>query len=388
MQRGICFFIINILILALSTSLLSATTNQNDELQSNIKKTLSNSAEYYRGVYEWPTLAISYSTENVFANATANDSNNHTDNEAIYGIGSCTKSMAATLLAKEIEKGTLHWKMNLEEVFQVINQNAKKPLHLAEEFKEVRLESILTHTGYIADPYPVLDENMNKSIEHYLENGIPSEPAHNSPEFKYSSIGYSIVAYISERLNHKRWDYLIKENLFEPLGMQNCLVQPKVFENPPDHFLKLEKLIAPSFYEGALEDLHGANHLEKANLAGGAAVFCSLRDWNKYMRFLINGHNGETPEHKKLIWKKETFEHLFLTNHPHNYTFGGWQSGDGLHYHNGSNGAYISQGRLNLKTREVVLTVTNTSLAGDFGSLHWIGDQVLEAVHALHPVED
>lgn len=48
------------------------------------------------------------------------------------------------------------------------------------------------------------------------------EPLHQfRTRFHYSYINYALVTYISEKLGEKRWEDLIQEELFQPLGMDS-----------------------------------------------------------------------------------------------------------------------------------------------------------------------
>lgn len=47
----------------------------------------------------------------------------------------------------------------------------------------------------------------------------PLDPFRTS--FHYSYMNYALVTYISEKLGGKRWEDLIQEELFQPLGMDS-----------------------------------------------------------------------------------------------------------------------------------------------------------------------
>jgi len=56
-----------------------------------------------------------------------------------FHLGSCTKSMTATMIATLVEEGKLKWETTVGEVF------ADVPMH--EQWKGVRLEQLLTNSA-------------------------------------------------------------------------------------------------------------------------------------------------------------------------------------------------------------------------------------------------
>src|SRR5688572_5245588 len=57
----------------------------------------------------------------------------------LFHLGSCTKSMTATMIATLVEEGKLKWETTVGEVF------ADVPMH--EQWKSVRLEQLLTNSS-------------------------------------------------------------------------------------------------------------------------------------------------------------------------------------------------------------------------------------------------
>lgn len=54
-----------------------------------------------------------------------------------------------------------------------------------------------------------------------------------------------------------------------------------------------------------------------------------------------------------------------------------WELDEGnFNYHDGSNGGYLSIGKLNLKTREVVLVSTNSNIDWNFWIIHHVAELV------------
>lgn len=293
------------------------------------------------------------------------------ENQPLFGIGSCTKAMSAALMIKNIELGILSWESTIGDVASVIKERGEPELKVSDSLKKVRIESLLTHTGGVPDYFAYEEQNFEKSIEYYLETNT----GENVATFGYSSLGYSIIAYLSSRLAGKRYDILLRENLFDPLEIKSCLVQTGVFPNPPAIDAEnAKRIIGPGLTEAT----------EPFNAAGGAAVFCSLTDWEKFARYLVNGYHGEAKPSKLLLENKASYEQIFQEKEPHNYTYGAWSEVDGTYSHNGSNGTYYAFAEIDVESREVTLVATN-SLPWEFGPLYYVAAELRKFFHPNVP---
>src|ERR1035437_364405 len=66
----------------------------------------------------------------------------------VFHIGSCTKSMTATLAAMLIEEGKLRWDSTIAEVFPELKHN------MAKQYESVTVEQLLTHRGGVPGAPP------------------------------------------------------------------------------------------------------------------------------------------------------------------------------------------------------------------------------------------
>jgi CubicO group peptidase (beta-lactamase class C family) len=351
------------------------------------QKLIETKVEEFRKLYKVPGLAAAYSKGDDFFSAASGVRNaeepldsleNQLSDNSIFGIGSCTKSMTATMLAKNVDNGLLKWTSTLGEVVALLNgRSPERPIRISAQLANLTLDSLLTHTAGIPDGYDFLTDKFEESTEHFLEHGAGIM----SDEFHYSTLDYSVLAYLTARLANKRWDKLMREDLFGPLGMHRCLIQPGVFSPETHGDTILKKLIPFAHYNNVPEFFNTPNHLEKANVVGGAGVFCPLSDWKKYMNYFLLGKKGKLRVRNDLPWKKETFAHLFENRNPVNYTYGGWESYNdtGFYFHPGGNGAYLAVGGVNLETEEITLIASNSDKM-DFGGLYWMLEEIVKAL--------
>lgn len=67
---------------------------------------------------------------------------------------------------------------------------------------------------------PYIESVHPPSIKSVHPSYIKSVPPFRT-YFLYSDMNYALVTYISEKLGEKRWEDLIHEELFQPLGMDS-----------------------------------------------------------------------------------------------------------------------------------------------------------------------
>ncbi|HXH31808.1 MAG TPA: serine hydrolase domain-containing protein [Bacteriovoracaceae bacterium] len=230
-----------------------------------------------------------------------------------FHIGSCTKSMTATVVGTFIEDGQLSWTSKLSDLLP--------ELEFHPSMKEVTFEMLLAHrSGLVKDPSSEIYARLKKletsqARKETAEIFLKSEPKLSPGAWNYSNIGYIIAGYILERISGKSWEMLLSERVFSKLGMSSCGFGPtsvadsETVSNPWGHYLEDGKLIPIHFDNAAFYGPAGTVH-------------CSLQDWNKYLSIHTAGFKGSDG-----FLKAETFKKLH-TRYPEEgetYTYGGWR---------------------------------------------------------------
>ena len=142
-----------------------------------------------------------------------------------WHIGSCTKSMTATLAAMLVEDGKIWWETKIGSVFPEWGDTMEPDWH------NVTLEHLLAHRGGVpTEPPPNLWQNAWRAI------GTPTEQrldfvrglllrrpvAKPGEKMIYSNQGYAIAGAMLERAAGRPWELLLRERLFQPLGMTSA----------------------------------------------------------------------------------------------------------------------------------------------------------------------
>lgn len=147
-----------------------------------------------------------------------------------WHLGSCTKSMTATLAATFVEEGAITWESTLSEIFG-------KEVKMRAEYESVTLGMLLANRSGISGNLPnsvydsiettapvgdLKDRDLLKQRAQYVEAVLNFEPS-STPGSKneYSNSGFVVAGAMLEQVAGKPWERLIEERLFKPLGMTN-----------------------------------------------------------------------------------------------------------------------------------------------------------------------
>jgi CubicO group peptidase (beta-lactamase class C family) len=228
-----------------------------------------------------------------------------------FHLGSCTKAMTATLVAKFVERGLFAWKTKLSTLLP--------HLKFDESLKDLSIEALLSHhSGLSANPEPALAKKLRRLKVQPARREIAkvylSQKSEFSPnDFHYSNVGYIILGHVLEHLTKKSWEELMSTELFKPLEMRSCGfgVTSSAREKSPTQ--PWGHTIIGGNKTALQEDnypLYGPS----------GTVHCNLLDWQKFIQLHVDGFKGESS-----FLKPETFKKLHSTpKASESYTFGGW----------------------------------------------------------------
>jgi CubicO group peptidase (beta-lactamase class C family) len=329
-MRLILLAVLSVFAIGHTIAAVSPTTN-----------TPNNSLEAIRKKYELPALALVVVKDGKICERGAvgvrkyGDATPVTTND-IFHIGSCTKSMTATLTALLIEEGKLRWDTTIAEVFPELKGIMDK------QYETGTVDQLLHHRGGVPGSPPTA-----AWARAWQEKGTPGEqrrefvaavlaqPPEAVPGTKmiYSNQGYAIVGAMLEKISGRDYESLLTEKLFKPLHMETAgFGSPgstgKV-DQPWGHVERLMMTIPVQ-----------ADNPPAVSPAG--RVHCSLDDLARFAMFhLRRGTNG--------LLKPETLARLHAlpkgvnpSDAGESYACGwvvlqrGWAGGTAL-MHNGSN---------------------------------------------------
>jgi CubicO group peptidase (beta-lactamase class C family) len=257
-----------------------------------------------------------------------------------WHIGSCTKSMTATVAAMFVERGEIKWTTTVGETFPELNDTMEP------QWAGVTLEQLLTHRAGAPGEPP---ENLWRNA--WAQQGTPTEqrlqfvrglllrrPA-SAPgtAFLYSNQGYAIAGAMLERVSSQSWETLLTTLLFPACVMPNsgfgAPASPGKVDQPWGHRREGDKLVPVP--PGRQADNPPA-------IGPAGTVHCTIEEFARYAAWHARGERTGTAS-----LKKESFVKLHSPAGGGDYAMGwvvaprGWAGGNAL-THTGSNTMFFA----------------------------------------------
>ncbi|XP_050400127.2 uncharacterized protein LOC126817312 [Patella vulgata] len=213
------------------------------------------------------------------------DSKDKVTNETLFLIASLSKAFAATLVVKLLQKSQYTLQTTVKEI---LGPNFKFADDLRTEYTTV--EDLLSHrTGTPPNNFIRYDNNLtrNNLIKRvrYLEG---SKTFRGS--FIYSNVMYGLITTIAEKLGGKKWEKLVKEEIFDPLEMTSSTFSTTIDYNNSN--------VARGYIKDSGEDtLVSTEFLRRWGLlCGSGCVMVNAVDMTNWMLFHLNGGKNRKGE--------------------------------------------------------------------------------------------
>lgn len=282
----------------------------------------------------------------------------------VWHLASCGKAMTATLAAISVERGELSWTSTIGVVYG--------PANVDPSLRDVTVGQLMQHRSGIRRNF------SSAAYAKFLLPGEPSDqrklavaevlleaPATTVGAFTYSNVGYVVVGDLLERATGKRFEALLRERLFDGLGMSSC-----VFGLP--HDATVSQPWGHRVVGGGAPAL--GNQVDTVAESPAGAMSCSLHDWLKFVVMHVRGERGE-----QTLVSAATMTKLHAPAVGGDYAMGWssyfrtWANGQAL-THAGSIGIYSSVVWAAPSIMEITLAAANQD---DDGA---ITDKALDAV--------
>ena len=236
-----------------------------------------------------------------------------------YHLGSCTKTMTATLAAILVEDGLLDWNST---VFDILGQSIPD---IHSDFRSVTLEQLLAHVGgFATNPPPSVwqqawsDQGRIPETEQRLAFCaalLKDKPAYSpGSKTEYSNQGYAVAGLMMETVAGRSWETLLAEKVFQPLGMESAGFRapgtPNELDQPWGH--RQGAPVPP----GQLADNPDA-------IGPAGTVHASIEDWARFAQY----HLRRQPA--PLLKNEATLDKLHSTlPNSKAHSVGGWLAHD------------------------------------------------------------
>jgi CubicO group peptidase (beta-lactamase class C family) len=222
----------------------------------------------------------------------------------LWHLGSDTKAMTATVIAKLVEQGKLKWDTTLAEIFP------DKASSWPPDFAHITLIELLSHhAGLPANINWRMPEfsgsviqQRKRVVEEASKLTLLSKPG---TEFSYSNLSYVVAAAMAENVTGRPWEELVTDIVFGPLGMTSVgfggTGTPGKLDQPWPHHA-----------DGDPTPKNGPSVDNPPVMAPAGCVHCTLQDWAKFIADQLRGELGAG-----VLLKPETYRKL------HEPPFGG-----------------------------------------------------------------
>ncbi|HVS10801.1 MAG TPA: serine hydrolase domain-containing protein [Planctomycetota bacterium] len=208
--------------------------------------------------------------------------------EERFHLGSCTKAMTATLIARLVEAKELAWDSTVGAAFSDLVPK------MDPAWRAVTLEELLTHRAGAPEELDAgglwrrLRESEASPPEQrrMLVEGVLARPPVAPPgtKFLYSNAGYAIAGAMAERATGKAWEDLMRKQLFEPLGMESAGFgppgKPGTLDQPVGHDRRGKPVGT------------GPKADNPAAIGPAGSVHASLADWARFVAAHLDGERG------------------------------------------------------------------------------------------------
>lgn len=139
--------------------------------------------------------------------------------DTVFRIGSVSKTLTATLIMKLIQEGILELDIPIRTYIPGFSlQNTKHA-------EAITLRMLLSHTAGLPDGGDINGPRDQEGWNSYIETVVPNLKLTNPPGalYSYGNHAYNIAGYVAQSVCKKPFAELMKEYVFEPLGMNRTM---------------------------------------------------------------------------------------------------------------------------------------------------------------------
>ena len=287
-----------------------------------------------------------------------------TSNDLVH-LGSCTKAMTAVMLATLVAEGKLNWDMKLTEAIPEL-RNSIHP-----DYQSVTLWQLLTHRAGLPSNPANWGAHPSKEIKArrlaIMKDNLSSAPSTKPGEFNYSNFGYMVAACMAEKVTGFSWETLMRQRLFDPLGMSSAGF------GEPD---KRQSIDQPWGHSKYGDNWQPSAYYDAEAIGPAGEIHCSIEDWGKFLTLFMSGKNPILDS-----------TYINKLTEPVGFYAGGWGiiedrpwSRGKLLTHNGSNGIWFATVIVATKIDRAYVVVTNSR---DFSSTEDMCGQMINKLITL-----
>ena len=289
-----------------------------------------------------------------------------------WHLGSITKSMTATLVARLAEAGRISWTDTVGGVLGGAIPDMRA------DYRDVTFRHLCSHRAGLQGniemsalaAFPRESADARADRIRYAGLGLKQEPrGPKETTFEYSNTGYVIVGAMLETKMGAPWEALVQEYVFNPLGMasagQGAPGTPGAWDQPCGHAPNATGAMEPFPPGGGVND-------NPAALGPAGRVHANFEDVQKYLLAHCEMRSG--------FLNRESWQTLHTPPFGGPYAMGFSRQGNAL-WHNGSNTLWYAEVMFDQSRGIVAAAAANDGRAGDLRAP--VGTALIEAAQAV-----
>lgn len=289
-----------------------------------------------------------------------------------WHLGSITKSMTSTLVARLAQAGRISWDDTVGGVLGSAISDMRA------EYRDITFRHLCSHRGGLqaniemADllRFPRISTDSRADRIAYSRLGLLQAPVGpKETTFTYSNTGYVIAAAMLETKMGATWEALIQEHVFNPLGMASAGHGPPgaagAYDQPLGHAPNAAGVMAPASPDSGESD-------NPAALGPAGRVHASFEDVIKYLRAHC--------ELRSNFLDRGSWQTLHTPPYGGPYAMGFSRQGNAL-WHNGSNTLWYAEVMFDQSRGIVAAAAANDGRAGELRAP--VGAALVEAAQAV-----
>lgn len=194
-----------------------------------------------------------------------------------FRIGSLSKAFTALLIMQLVENGCISLDGTIADYLHDYRGKGKE---------SITIHHLLSHTSGVLSSLPPEKEAVQERLSHDLEHLVGyAEPVdlYFTPgtDFRYSNLGYSILALIAERVTNTPFHLLLKEHIFDKAGMK---------DSKQDMDPLIEPRLATGYEYDLLNGYENTTFLDNSYAQGAGGVTSTIDDLYMWHLGLLSGN--------------------------------------------------------------------------------------------------
>lgn len=276
-----------------------------------------------------------------------------------WHMGSITKSMTATLVARLVEAGRIAWTDTVGDLLGDVAPDMRA------EYRPVTWKHLLSHSSGMPGNLPIPEllaftrelEDPREERRAFARKALAMAPiAAPATRFEYSNNGYVVAGAMLEAKLGESWESLIRKHLFQPLNLGSAgFGAPGAegsIDQPAGHAPDPAGQLQPYLPGGGVTD-------NPAVLGPAGRAHMTFADMLAYLA----AHRDRSS-----LLQPATWDLLHTQPFGGDYALGWVVMGDGTRWHNGSNTLWYAEAAFNRAAGWAAVAAANDGRAPQIGT--------------------